>query len=234
VGLGVFVDDASVTLDGATESTSFEDGNGGWEPTAAPEGTEDDSHWANRTSVGYKDGAGVATDDTLYYGFGFEGIRSGSLRNVFMADALRYLGVLKPPAGPGGGGGGGGQPGPVPGTPADYSIRISKKKLRVDKHRRTKVRLSCGPTVDKLCKGVVTLRRGKKKVMGRRAFTTTANKNRNITVRIKKSAFKRLNKRGSIRTTITVVTRGSDGQLRRKSQKVTMVRKGAKKAKTKQ
>ena len=66
-------------------------------------------------------------------------------------------------------------------------------------------------------------------------FSITANKNRNVTVRIKKkSAYKRLKNRGSIKTTITVVTRGSDGKLRRKSQKVTMVLKGAKKAKQKQ
>ena len=70
--------------------------------------------------------------------------------------------------------------------------------------------------------------------MGRRAFSITANKNRNVTVRIKKSAYKRLKNRKSIKTTITVMTRGSDGKLRRKSQKVTMVLKGAKKAKQKQ
>jgi hypothetical protein len=67
--------------------------------------------------------------------------------------------------------------------------------------------------------------------MGRRTFSITANKTRNVTVRIKKSAFKRLKRQGSIRTKITVVTRGSDGKLRRKSQKVTMVLKAAKKKK---
>ena len=128
-------------------------------------------------------------------------------------------------------GGGGGQPGGGGGKP-DYSIRISKSRLRVDKHRRTKVRLACGPTFKQLCRGVVTLRRGKHS-MGRKSFTITANKNRNVTVRIKKSAYKRLKRKGKIRTTITVVTRRSDGVLRKKSQRVTMVRKAAKKAKKK-
>jgi hypothetical protein len=232
-GLGVFVDDASVTRDGVTESTSFEDGNGGWVAAPAPEGTEDDSHWANRTSVGYKDGPGVATNDTLYYGFGFEGIRTAAERNAFMGDAMRYLGVLKKPAGggPGGGGPGGGGGGGGGGTVVDRSLRISKGKLRVGSDRRTKVRLFCGPTVSKLCKGVVSLTRSKKTPMGRRAFTTTANKTRSITVRISKSAYKRLKRKKSIKTTITLVTRGSDGVLRKKSQRVTMVRKAAKKAK---
>jgi hypothetical protein len=225
-GLGVFVDDTSITRDGATESTDFESGSGGWVAADAPAGSANDAHWTNRTSVGYKDGPGVATADTLYYGFGFEGIRTTATRYAFMADAMRYLGVLKRPGGGGGGGGGGG----TPGKP-DYTIRISKNKLRVDKHRRTKVRLSCGPTAAKRCKGSVTLTRGKSTRMGRRTFSITANKTRNVTVRIKKSAFKRLKRQGSIRTKITVVTRGSDGKLRRKSQKVTMVLKAAKKKK---
>jgi hypothetical protein len=80
--------------------------------------------------------------------------------------------------------------------------------------------------------GVVTLRRGKHS-MGRKSFTITANKNRNVTVRIKKSAYKRVKRKRKIRTTITVVTRGSDGVLRKKSQRMTMVRKAAKKAKKK-
>ena len=226
-GLGVFVDDASVTVDGQTESTSFEDGDGGWTSGPAPEGTENDSQWQNRTSVGYKDGAGVATDDTLYYGFGFEGIRSAASRNAFMADALRYLGVIQRDGGqPGGGSPGGGQPGTV-----DRSLRISKRTLRVKRNRRTKVRLACGPSVSKLCKGVVSLTRGRKTRMGRRSFTVGANQNRNVTVRIKRSAYRRLARKKRIRTKITLVSRGSDGVLRRKSQRVNMVRAKARKAK---
>ena len=61
--------------------------------------------------------------------------------------------------------------------------------------------------------------------MGRKSFTTTANKTQSVTVRINKSAYKRLKARKSIRTTITVVTRGSDGVLRKKSVRVTMVRR---------
>ena len=69
--------------------------------------------------------------------------------------------------------------------------------------------------------------------MGRKSFTVTANKNRNVTVRIRKSAYKRLKRKGKIRTTITVVTRGTDG-VREKSRRVTLVRKAAQKAKKRQ
>ena len=69
---------------------------------------------------------------------------------------------------------------------------------------------------------------------GPAAFSTAANKRRSITVRIKKSAYRRLNRVKRIRTTITLVSRGSDGVLRKKSQRVTMTKKAAKKAKKKQ
>ncbi len=235
-GLGVFVDDAVVTKDGAeSESTSFEDDLGGWTAGPAAAGSENDGQWARRTSVGFKEGPGVATKRTLYYGFGLEGIAGADKRSAFMADAMRYLGVLRG-GGPGGGGGtpppGGGTP-PPGGTSPDYRLRLSKSRLRVDRKRRTKVRLACGPTKGGLCKGVVTLRRGTRTVMGRRSFTTRAGKTRSITVRISKSAYRRLTRTKRIRTTITLVSRGSDGVLRKKSQRVTMVRAKAQKAKKK-
>ena len=107
-------------------------------------------------------------------------------------------------------------------TTASTSPRTSSGST---KHRRTKVRLSCGPTAGKQCKGIVTLTRSGNVRMGRKAFAITANKNQNVTVRINRSAFRRLKRTGSIKTKITVVTRGSDGKLRKKSQRVTMVRK---------
>jgi Immune inhibitor A peptidase M6 len=112
------------------------------------------------------------------------------------------------------------------------NLRISKRTLRVDRKRRTKVRLACGPTKGTLRKGVVRLTR-KRTLMGRRSFSTTAGKTRSITVRIKKSAFRRLTRQKRIGTTITLVSRGSDGVLRKKSQRVTMVRAKATKAKNK-
>ena len=77
--------------------------------------------------------------------------------HALMADAMRYLGVLasrgwrrRQTAAIGGG---------TPGGTPDYRIRISKSKLRVDKYRRMKVRLSCGPTLSTSVQGHVCSRR---------------------------------------------------------------------------
>jgi hypothetical protein len=94
-GLGVFVDQVQVTRDGQpAESTSFEDGLGGFEAGPAPEGSENDGQWQQSESVGYVVGAGVATPDTLYWGFGFEGITTAAQRNAVMGSAMQYLGAM--------------------------------------------------------------------------------------------------------------------------------------------
>jgi hypothetical protein len=94
-GLGVFVDDAKITADGATlTETSFEDGLGGWATPGAPEGSSPNPNdWTSTTSVGYVDGPGVATKDTLYWGFGLEGVTGADKRATLVKDALTYLGA---------------------------------------------------------------------------------------------------------------------------------------------
>jgi hypothetical protein len=94
-GLGVFVDDTKVTVDGATESeTSFEDGMGGWAVPGAPEGSPGNSNdWIQSESVHYVDGPGIATADTLYWGFGLEGVTGADNRATVVKDALKYLGA---------------------------------------------------------------------------------------------------------------------------------------------
>lgn len=94
-GLGVFVDDAKITADGATlAETSFEDGLGGWDVPGAPEGSSGNANdWISTTSVGYVDGPGIATKDTLYWGFGLEGVTGADTRATLVKDALAYLGA---------------------------------------------------------------------------------------------------------------------------------------------
>ena len=93
-GVGAFLDDATVTKDGAVaEQTSFEDGLGGFAAGPAPEGSEDAAQWAQSPSLGYEDGPGVATRDTVYYGFGIEGVQGAARRARLVGDALRHLGV---------------------------------------------------------------------------------------------------------------------------------------------
>jgi hypothetical protein len=94
-GLGVFVDDAKITVDGATlTETSFEDGLGGWEVPGAPEGSGGNANdWISSTSVGYVDGPGVATRDTIYWGFGLEGVTGAGTRATLVKDAISALGA---------------------------------------------------------------------------------------------------------------------------------------------
>lgn len=94
-GLGVFVDDAKITADGATlTETSFEDGLGGWAVPGAPEGSSANANdWISSESVGYVDGPGVATKDTIYWGFGLEGVTGADTRATLVKDAMAALGA---------------------------------------------------------------------------------------------------------------------------------------------
>ncbi len=96
---GVFIDDIDVSTGEGT--TSFEDdGNqmDGWAVPGAPQdagGVEGPNlnDWIAREGLGIKEGAAVATDDTLYMGFGFEGITdtAAERRERIMDRAIDYL-----------------------------------------------------------------------------------------------------------------------------------------------
>ncbi len=90
-GLGVFVDDTSVVLDGvATEETSFEADLGGWALAPAPEGSRETNNWT-RTQKAFEEGAATTTDDTVFTGFGAEGLTTADQREEFVAKALDHL-----------------------------------------------------------------------------------------------------------------------------------------------
>ena len=89
---GVFIDDIDVSTGEGT--TSFEDDGDqmdGWTVPGAPQDAEgiegpNRNDWLPRGGLGIKEGAAVATDDTLYMGFGFEGITGA-------AEAQRVMGA---------------------------------------------------------------------------------------------------------------------------------------------
>jgi Zinc carboxypeptidase len=88
-GLGVFVDDIEVST--GEGSASFEDGLAGWMATGPPPGSAPNSNnFIRTTAAGFPEGA-AATDDTLYFGFGFEGISGASTRSDVMGRAIDYL-----------------------------------------------------------------------------------------------------------------------------------------------
>ena len=92
-GLGSFVDQIEVSTGEGT--TSFEDDASpmdGWTVSGAPPGSADNPNdWHRTGSVGFEEGAVVSTDDTLYFGFGFEGIRGPGRRADVMGRSMDYL-----------------------------------------------------------------------------------------------------------------------------------------------
>jgi hypothetical protein len=94
---GVFIDDVETST--GEGNTSFEDDadpTDGWTVTGAP---QDDAgieganvnDWVRRGGLGIDEGAAVATPDTLYLGFGLEGITGADNRNQVMDHAIDYL-----------------------------------------------------------------------------------------------------------------------------------------------
>jgi hypothetical protein len=91
-GLGVWLDDVTVTADGATLSeTSFESDLDGWTVAGPPEGTARAlNDWA-RSDQSLDDGAGVTTKNTVYFGFGAEGATTQAMRTDLVKRAMAHL-----------------------------------------------------------------------------------------------------------------------------------------------
>ncbi len=88
-GLGVFIDDTAVST-GA--STSFETDLGGWSVTGPPAGSAPNgNNFVRTTAAGFPEGATITTDDTIYFGFGLEGISTPTARAAVMRRATDYL-----------------------------------------------------------------------------------------------------------------------------------------------
>lgn len=88
-GLGVFIDDVAISTG---ELTSFEEDLGGWEVTGPPpESAPNPNDFERITGTDFPEGAVMVTEDTLYFGFGFEGIAGRSRRLTVMRDAMDYL-----------------------------------------------------------------------------------------------------------------------------------------------
>lgn len=94
---GVFVDDIEVST--GEGSTSFEDDGDqmdGWNVPGAPQdpgGIEEANRndWVRRGGLGIKEGAVIRAADTLYMGFGFEGISTPEARTAVIRRAVEYL-----------------------------------------------------------------------------------------------------------------------------------------------
>ncbi|HET8822765.1 MAG TPA: M14 family zinc carboxypeptidase [Thermoleophilaceae bacterium] len=88
-GLGAFVDDTTVSTG---ETTSFEDGLGGWTVAGPPPGSAPNSNdWTRTTAGGFPEGAAVSTPWSIYLGFGVEGISTPAARSNVLGRAMEYL-----------------------------------------------------------------------------------------------------------------------------------------------
>ena len=89
-GLGVFLDD--IDGPGTEGDTSFEEDLGGWEVTGAPEESAPNlNDFIRTTAAGFPEGAAVSTEDTIYMGFGLEGVAGENKRAAIMDRAMKYL-----------------------------------------------------------------------------------------------------------------------------------------------
>ena len=90
-GINAFVDDVQVSTGEGT--TSFEDDDDpldGWTvPGSPPELEHRTRTTGSRTgSVGFEEGSVVSTDDSLFFGFGFEGVSTTAQRNDLLGRAI--------------------------------------------------------------------------------------------------------------------------------------------------
>ncbi|WP_434741360.1 M14 family zinc carboxypeptidase [Micromonospora sp. SH-82] len=91
-GLGIFLDDARVIVDGQTVTeTSFEsDDLGGWQVAGPPAGSAPNGNDWSRSRQAFEEGSVVVTEDTVFLGFGLEGLPPAA-RDDLVARSLAHL-----------------------------------------------------------------------------------------------------------------------------------------------
>jgi hypothetical protein len=87
-GVGVFVDDIAVSTG---ESTSFEDGLSGWRARGRRGSAANPNDYVRTTAADIPAGAAATTEDSIYFGFGLEGIAGRDARARVMGRAMEYL-----------------------------------------------------------------------------------------------------------------------------------------------
>jgi len=92
-GINAFVDDVQVsTGEGTTSFEEDDDQLDGWTVPGAPEGSNPNPNdWKPTGNVGFEEGSVVSTDDSLFFGFGFEGVSTTAQRNDLLGRAMNYL-----------------------------------------------------------------------------------------------------------------------------------------------
>ncbi len=159
-GLGSWVDDATITADGAqVATTSFETDLGGWTAAGPPPGTAlTTPRWMRAQGAPFVESPGVTTPDTFYTGFGLEQVDGTTNQVALLSDVFTHLGTPKKPAiaavtptlvDP---------PAPAVVPPAKALgvkfLRLDRQTLRTARSRGVQVSTSCSP----VCKVTIELR----------------------------------------------------------------------------
>jgi hypothetical protein len=87
--IGMFVDEVQLGT-GAVES--FEDGLGAFTVTTVEGSAPPANNWIRQEAGTFPEGPALRTDETVYFGFGFEGISDEGNRNDIMDRTMEYLG----------------------------------------------------------------------------------------------------------------------------------------------
>ena len=214
LGLGVWIDQTKITADGATVSeTGFETDDGGWTIGPPPEGTDNPENGWARAQESFKEGGVVGTNDSVYTGFGFEGVNE-SARVPFMRAVLRHLGIRgRSSSGP--------APSPPHHTPAHKPAKLGKKALNASRSGKVKVKVGCTGTG--LCRGTVRLIRSGR-TLGKRNFAIAGGKSQSVAVKLSRSARKALKKHKAMQVRVTVSGTDTTGSSIAASQRVKLRR----------
>jgi murein tripeptide amidase MpaA len=218
LGLGAWVDDWRLTDGSQTlEFNDFEQPlDSSWQIGPPPEGTDNPTNGWTQRGQEFLEGGVVATDDTVYTGFGFEGINE-TARTEFLRRTLEHLGIDAPPAptagngngnaGANGNAAGGGQVLGQSKKGRAYAKIKSGKRLRVDSKGRVKVRLVGDGDDGAVARGKLRILRGKQQY-GAKRFTVRAGQTKTVAVKLRKSVRKALRSGKTLRATLSA--RGTD------------------------
>jgi len=231
LGLGAWFDDWLLT-DGDTtlEFNDFEQPlDDSWQIGPPPEGTDNPTNGWTRRGQEFTEGGVVATDDTVYTGFGFEGINE-SERAAFMARTLAHLGVA--PAASAGQPvqGAGGTTPPTTGTEngtragAKGRAYAKLKGIRLVGKRKVRVRVAIEGDAGATVSGRLRLARGKARY-GSAAFKGAAGQLVGVDVRLNRAARKALARGRALKATLAASGADSAGTAINARQKVKLAQR---------
>ena len=124
----------------------------------------------------------VGTTDTVYTGFGFEGMDAVA-RPEFMKRTLDYLGVAT------------GSPGQAREAQAEARVREDQVRQALAgwaSKGRVRVRINCTGDTGARCKGKVRLKRRGEAASGAKKYDIAAGKTKTVVVKLKQASFKKL------------------------------------------